>query len=91
MKVLIVGFSKIKYMPYLNFHLEKYKNDQIDVIYWNRDDSDDVDLSGGLNNIYQFNYCVGMSKIAKLFAFIKFKHFCLKILNKNRLCVKSGG
>lgn len=83
MKVLIVGFSKIKYMPYLNFHLEKYKSDKVDVIYWNRDNSDDIDLSRCLNNIYQFNYCIGFNKIEKLFAFIKFKHFCSKILNKN--------
>ena len=39
MKILIVGFAKIKYMPYLNVYLEnidRVKND-VHLVYWNRD------------------------------------------------------
>ena len=39
MKILIMGFSKIKYMPYMNFYLENINADKNDVhlLYWNRD------------------------------------------------------
>ena len=39
MKILIIGFAKIKYMPYINFYLDnidREKND-VHIIYWNRD------------------------------------------------------
>ena len=38
-KILIIGFAKIKYMPYMNFYLDnidREKND-VHIIYWNRD------------------------------------------------------
>ena len=39
MKILIIGFAKIKYMPYLNLYLDNIdtnKND-VHILYWNRD------------------------------------------------------
>ena len=39
MKILIMGFSKIKYMPYINFYLgniDVAAND-VHLLYWNRD------------------------------------------------------
>jgi len=39
MKILIMGFSKLKYMPYINFYLDNIdcENNNIHVLYWNRD------------------------------------------------------
>ena len=39
MKILIIGFAKIKYMPYLDLYLENLdrENNDIHLIYWNRD------------------------------------------------------
>ena len=39
MKVLIIGFSKIKYMPYINFYLNNVNSEknEIHILYWNRD------------------------------------------------------
>ena len=39
MKVLIMGFGKIKFMPYLNIYLENIDREKNDVhlLYWNRD------------------------------------------------------
>lgn len=46
MKILFAGFSKIKYMPYMNFYLSAAdrENSEVHVIYWNRDLADE-DLS----------------------------------------------
>jgi len=58
MKVLILGFSKIKYMPYLNFYLGNMsatKND-IHLIYWNRDlKPEDTSFLKGIT-LHEFNY-----------------------------------
>ena len=50
MKILIVGFAKIKYMPYLNLYLENIDREKNDVhlVYWNRDmkEEDTKNLQG---------------------------------------------
>ena len=47
MKILILGFTKMKFMPYASFYLDKidYKKNQVEVVYWNRDMVDE-DLGG---------------------------------------------
>lgn len=44
MKILIIGFSKIKYMPYVNFHLDNIdlSKNEVHLIFWNKDRKDDV-------------------------------------------------
>ena len=39
MKVLLLGFAKIKYMPYINFYLDNidFAKNEVHVVYWNRD------------------------------------------------------
>ena len=39
MKILIIGFGKIKFMPYMNFYLDNIdKNaNEVHLLYWNRD------------------------------------------------------
>ena len=44
MKILIIGFSKIKYMPYVNFYLDNIdlSKNEVHLIFWNKDRKDDV-------------------------------------------------
>ena len=46
MKILIIGFTKLKYMPYMNFYLDNIdtKKNDVHILYWNRDLKDE-DLS----------------------------------------------
>ena len=46
MRILLVGFAKIKYMPYVNFYLDSIDRErhEVHLIYWNRDLKDE-DLS----------------------------------------------
>lgn len=46
MRILILGFTKIKYMPYMHFYLDqidKTKN-EIHLIFWDRDGTRDVSI-----------------------------------------------
>lgn len=88
MKILIMGFSKIKYMPYINFYLENINADENDVhlLYWNRDlKAEDV---SALTNIELHEFCCfqsdDVSKLSKIGSFIKYRKFALKILNREQ-------
>lgn len=85
MKVLIVGFSQIRYMPYLYFHLDKYKNDEIDLVTWNRDGSADVPFDEQqISFHYKFESRINRDKKhTKLIKFYQFRRFVKKILDKN--------
>ena len=39
MKILLAGFAKIKYMPYVNFYLDNIDREkhEVHLVYWNRD------------------------------------------------------
>ena len=45
MKVLLIGFGKIAYMPYMNFYLDSVQdinNIQLDLVSWDRDGKPDA-------------------------------------------------
>ena len=56
MKILLMGFAKIKYMPYMNFYLDNIsKENDIHLVYWNRDCKKE-DLSAYENlTLYEFS------------------------------------
>lgn len=85
MKILIIGFAKFRYMPYLTFYLNainKEKND-VDIIYWDRDGKEDSAVPNYTNN-YKFNYKMrdDISKVKKIPAFLKFRRFAKAVINK---------
>ena len=50
MKIALIGFTKMAYMPYMHFYLNQIdmvKND-VHLIYWDRDDKKDADAPDGL-------------------------------------------
>ena len=87
MKILLIGFAKIKYMPYLNFYLESIDRDKHDVhlLYWNRDLTEE-DLSGYENvNMHEFR-CYqedNVSRRSKIVGFIKYCQYAKKVIKKN--------
>ena len=88
MKVLIIGFSKIKYMPYANFYLENIDTAVNDVhfLYWNRDLKPE-NISNFKNVTLHEFACLQMddgSKISKIKNFVKYRKYATHLLKKEQ-------
>lgn len=86
MKILIIGFAKIKYMPYLNFYLENINKDKNDVhlLYWNRDMQEE-DISHIQNvTLHEYKHYQedDVSRLTKIGSFLKFRHFAKNLIKK---------
>lgn len=86
MKILIVGFAKIKYMPYLNLYLEnidRVKND-VHLVYWNRDLK--YEDTKKLQGITLHEFCSLQNddapKFSKLGSFKKFRDYAVSVLKE---------
>ena len=86
MRVLIVGFTKIKYMPYLNIYLENILNLPIFItlLYWDRDKKEDIKLDSKIK-LVSFKLCQNdeIPKLFKLKNFVKFKKFATQYILEN--------
>lgn len=86
MKILIMGFTKIKYMPYMNFYLENIdaSENEVHILYWNRDVQEE--------NTEKYKSCVlhefrcyqedDVSKLSKIKSFFKYRKYAKKIIKK---------
>lgn len=86
MKILIIGFAKIKYMPYLNLYLEnidRLKND-VHLVYWNRDmkQEDTENLSGVTLHEFLSLQDDDAPKLSKLDNFKKFRSYAVSVLKE---------
>lgn len=88
MKILIAGFAKIKYMPYINFYLDNIDNDknEIHVLYWNRDlKQEDIQNYDKIRLIeFKKRQDDDVNKIFKIFNFIKYKAFLEKTIDSEK-------
>lgn len=87
MKILFLGFSKLKYMPYANFYLDNIdlEKNEIHFVYWNRDLKEE-DLTRYRNvSFYEFKYFQNddVTKLSKVKGFFKYRHFSTKIIRNN--------
>lgn len=88
MKVLIMGFSKVKYMPYMNFYfdnLDKSKH-EVHILYWNRDLQCE-DLSKYQGCMFHEFRCYqedDVSKLSKVTSFVKYRKFAKRLLKKEK-------
>lgn len=85
MKILLIGFSKITYMPYLNFYLSVLEGTGavIHIIKWNRDNTSDVSLDQDKIVVHEFD-CKQLdeaSRLQKIPNFVKFRHFTQRVLH----------
>ncbi len=85
MRILIIGFAKIKYMPYLNLYLDNIDRDKNDVelLYWDRDTSIDKALPG---NVKAHRFFEALSdevpKVAKIKSFLHFRTYAKSVIKK---------
>lgn len=88
MKILILGFTKIKYMPYMNFYLDNINilQNEVHLLYWNRDLKEE-NISH-LKNIkfHEFKYYQEdeISKFSKIKSFFKYRKYVTNILKKEK-------
>lgn len=88
MKILIMGFSKIKYMPYMNFYLDDidtYSND-VHLLYWNRDMKGENTsfLEGVTLHEFLCSQEDDASKRSKIGSFIKYRNYAKKIIKREK-------
>lgn len=80
MKILIVGFTKLKFMPYLRFYIDNLNasNFTIHLITWNRDLKEDEIIVDNIH-IHEFReYQLDeVPKYKKIMNFIKFRKFSI--------------
>ena len=93
MKVLILGFTKLKYMPYMNFYLEQIDNgsNEIHILYWDRDTEPDAERK---QNICYYAYKKYMNdtiplakKIRPILEYGQFARRTIQTLNPDFLIV----
>lgn len=84
MKILIMGFTKIKYMPYMNFYFDNIDKaeHEVHILYWNRDlQSEDLSKYHGCTfhefKCYQED---DVSKFSKVASFAKYRKFAKDVL-----------
>lgn len=88
MKILLMGFSKIKYMPYLRFYLDNVdcQSHDVHVLYWNRDTApecmNDYDhVTFHEFSRYQQDHVRIFSKIPN---FIRYRRFAKQLIRKEQ-------
>lgn len=88
MKILIMGFTKIKYMPYMNFYLDNINKDihEIHILYWNRDmQSENLEKYQGYTfhefRCYQED---DVSKVSKISSFLKYRRFAKRVIKEEK-------
>jgi len=86
-KILLMGFTKMKYMPYMNFYvdqIDKAEND-VHILYWNRDGKDEERPSNRLR--YHEFLCLqedDVAKLKKVGSFLKYRKYALSVLRKEK-------
>lgn len=87
MKVLIIGFSKIIYMPYIHFFLDNINSEknEIHILYWNRDLKMDIAPNYDGLIFHEFRqFQDDYEKRKKISNFIKFRNFAKKIIDDEK-------
>ena len=88
MKVLLLGFGKIAYMPYLHFYLDllsKNRDNRIELLYWDRDGKKDAPVPECIDCVYKFEKHLEeqLSFRHKLKYFAAYRRYSLKVLREN--------
>lgn len=83
---MIIGFAKIKYMPYMNFYLEQIDRNKNDVhmLYWNRDGQDEPVPENVKCHEFSCRMDDDIPKARKIFSFIRFRRYAVKLLRKEK-------
>lgn len=86
MKILIMGFTKIKYMPYMNFYLDNIdrNTNELHLLYWNRDFKKENEPSGIVLHEFKRYQEDDVSKLSKIASFKKYRAFAKKLISEEK-------
>lgn len=89
MKILLLGFAKMKFMPYASFYLDKidYEKNEVDIVYWNRDlKNEDLTKYNEAIRFHEFRDVMAdwIGKKQKISHFYHYRKFVNGILQKKR-------
>lgn len=85
MKILILGFTKLQYMPYMNFYLDKidYYTHEVHILYWNRDSYPDCERTKFINyHPYEKYMDDALPIVKKAIPIFGYGRFARKIINE---------
>ena len=84
MKIGIIGFAKLKYMPYLNFYMDGINTaaNQVHILYWNRDGRQEKRRSDV--EYHEFNDIMDddSNKVLKIRKFMRYRSFALSVIKE---------
>ena len=86
MKVLVLGFTKISYMPYMHFYLEQFRknNCEIHLLCWKRDGNPDTESPDGIiTHVFERYQEDTVPLRNKIGSFLGYRKYALQILNAN--------
>ena len=86
MKVLLIGFAKIKYMPYMHFYLNQIDRTQheLHLLYWNRDCLREELPQGVRCHEFAWSMEDDIPKVNKLRGFYQYRKYALSLLKKEK-------
>ena len=84
MKILLLGFAKLRIMPYMNFYLDSIdcERHEVHVLYWNRDlkNEDTSKYKGVIFHEFRQNQQDEVAKVKKLNSFIHYRNYANELL-----------
>ncbi|MFE4896542.1 glycosyltransferase family protein [Peribacillus butanolivorans] len=86
MKVLVLGFTKISFMPYMHFYLEQLRknNCEIHLLYWKRDSNPDSESPEGIvTHVYDRYQEDSVPLRKKIGSFFGYRKYAVQILKKH--------
>ncbi|CRK80172.1 glycosyltransferase [Neobacillus massiliamazoniensis] len=86
MKVLVLGFTKISYMPYMHFYIEQLKkyNCEVHLLYWKRDNNPDSESPKGIvTHIFDRYQEDSVPLRNKIGSFLEYRKYAKQILKKH--------
>lgn len=88
MRILILGFTKLKFMPYLHFYLDQIdcNTNDVHIVYWNRDLQDEDLIRYRNTTLHGFEAFMEdyIPKIAKIKHFWNYRRFVKGIINTHK-------
>lgn len=87
MKILLLGFGKIAYMPYMHFYLDTLRNInniEFELIFWDRDGKPDAQIPKQISRAYKFEAHLEeqLPFRKKLKFFYRYRKFAINVLKK---------
>lgn len=87
MKILLIGFTKLAYMPYMNFYLNQLTrtDNEVHILYWNRDEKKEMELPYNVT-LHEFKLFQEdeVAKLKKIKSFLKYRKTAKLLLSNTK-------